>query len=190
MSVDGLMALFIQSVIFAPLTDWLGIWRLFVLVTTLHPITYFIIPFLVLLPSNLVYAGIYTCLAIRNILSIVSYPVLLILIKQSGPSCSVMGKINGLAASAGAACRTIAPPVAGYMYSAGTASGCTAIAWWNSTLIALIGTSQLCFIKSRKDTVTVRSAAPCLAAAGPPASDSHPREVIRVMVSEDDYQVA
>ncbi|PCH08376.1 Tetracycline resistance protein, TetA/multidrug resistance protein MdtG [Penicillium occitanis (nom. inval.)] len=188
MSVDGLMALFIQSVIFAPLTDWLGVWRLFVLVTALHPITYFIIPFLVLLPSNLVYAGIYTCLAIRNILSIVAYPVLLILIKQSSPSCSVMGKINGLAASAGAACRTIAPPVAGYLYSAGTASGCTAIAWWSSTLVALIGTSQLWFIKRRKDTVTVRSAAPCLAAAGPPASDSHPREVIHVMVSEEDYQ--
>ena len=82
MSVDGLMALFIQSVIFAPLTDWLGVWRLFVIVTALHPITYFIIPFLVLLPSGLVYAGIYTCLAIRNILSIVAYPILLILIKR------------------------------------------------------------------------------------------------------------
>ncbi|EED18488.1 MFS transporter, putative [Talaromyces stipitatus ATCC 10500] len=190
MSVDGLMALFIQSVIFAPLTDWLGVWRLFVLVTALHPMTYFIIPFLVLLPSNFVYAGIYTCLAIRNILSIIAYPILLILIKQSSSSPSVMGKINGLAASAGAACRTIAPPVAGYLYSTGTAAGCTAIAWWSSTLIALIGTSQLWFIKRRKDTVTVRSAAPCLAAAGPPASDTHPREVIHVMVSEEDYDVA
>lgn len=98
-----------------------------------------------------------------------------------------MGKINGLAASAGAACRTIAPPAAGYLYSTGTTIGCTAIAWWSSTTIALVGTSQLWFIKRRKDTVTVRSAAPCLAAAGPPTADLHPREVIHVMVSEEDY---
>lgn len=188
MSVDGLMALFIQSAIFAPLADWLGVWRLFVLVTALHPITYFVIPFLVFLPNNLIYAGIYTCLAIRNILSIIAYPVLLILIKQTSPSPSVMGKINGLAASAGAACRTIAPPLAGYLYSAGSAAGCTAVAWWSSSFVALIGTSQLWFIKRRKDTVTVRSAAPCLAAAGLPASDTHPREVIHVMVSDESYE--
>lgn len=187
MSVDGLMALFIQSVIFAPLTDWLGVWRLFVLVTTLHPVTYFIMPFLVLLPPNLYFAGIYTCLAIRNLLSIIAYPVLLILIKQSSPSTSVLGKINGLAASAGAACRTVAPPVAGYLYSTGTEIGCTAIAWWGSTLIALAGTLHLWFIKRRKDTVTVRAVAPCLAAAGPHAPHSHPREVIHVIVDEDDF---
>ncbi|KAH8690825.1 major facilitator superfamily domain-containing protein [Talaromyces proteolyticus] len=159
MSIDGLIALFIQSVLFAPLADWLG----------------------VLPPPNLVFAGIYTCLIIRNLLSIIAYPVLLILIKQSSPSPSVMGKINGLAASAGAACRTIAPPVAGLLYSTGTQIGCTAIAWWGSSIIALAGSFQLWFIKRRKDTVTVRDAAPCLAAAGPPSAESHPREVIHVI---------
>lgn len=185
MSVDGLIALFIQSVLFAPLADWLGVWKLFVIVTVLHPITYFIVPFLVFLPNNLLFTGIYTCLAIRNVLSIIAYPVLLILIKQSSPSCAVLGKINGLAASAGAACRTVAPPVAGYLYGTGTQIGCTAIAWWGSSLVALIGTVQLWFIKRKKDmTVTVRSAAPCLAATHPPSADTHPRNVIHIIVSD------
>jgi hypothetical protein len=185
MSVDGLIALFIQSVLFPPLADWLGVWRLFVMVTILHPITYFIVPFLACLPPNLVFTGIYICLIIRNILSIIAYPVLLILIKQSTPSSCVMGKINGLAASAGAACRTIAPPVSGLLYSTGTQIGCTPIAWWGSSVIALAGILQLWFIKRRKDTVTIRAAVPCLAAAGPPSAESHPREVIHVLGEPD-----
>jgi hypothetical protein len=189
MSVDGLIALFIQIVLFAPLADWLGVWKLFVIVTVLHPITYFIVPFLVFLPHHLLFTGIYTCLIIRNLLSIIAYPVLLILIKQSSPSCAVLGKINGLAASAGAACRTVAPPVAGYLYGTGTQIGCTAIAWWGSSLVALVGTFQLWFLQRKKDmTITVRSAAPCLAAAHPPSADTHPRDVIHVIVTDPEFQ--
>jgi hypothetical protein len=36
----------------------------------------------------------HTCLIVRNILSIIDYPLLLILIKQASPADSVMGKIN------------------------------------------------------------------------------------------------
>ncbi|KAL1967010.1 hypothetical protein VTN77DRAFT_3534 [Rasamsonia byssochlamydoides] len=181
MSVDGLIALFIQSVVFPPLADWMGVWRLFVLVTVLHPITYFMVPLLVFLPRNLLFHGIYTCLVIRNILSIIDYPVLLILIKQASPSPSVLGKINGLAASAGAACRTVAPPVSGFLYSTGAQIGCTAIAWWGSSFVALIGSLQLWFIDRKKDgSVTVRSAAPCMAA------ETHPHDVVHIVVSEPD----
>jgi hypothetical protein len=185
MSVDGLIALFVQTVLFPPLADWLGVWRLFVLVTVLHPITYFIVPFLVFVPRHLLFVGIYTCLVIRNILSIIAYPVLLILIKQATPSTSVLGKINGLAASAGAACRTVAPPVAGFLYSTGSQIGCTAIAWWSSSLVALIGSVQLWFIKRKKDAhVTVRLAAPCLATSHP--SETYPHDVIHIVVTEPD----
>ncbi|KAJ6013287.1 hypothetical protein N7540_007878 [Penicillium herquei] len=149
MSTDGIIALVIQSVIFPALAHWLGVWRLFILVTVLHPIAYFMVPFLVFLPQHLTFIGIYACLAVRNILSIIDYPVLLILIKQASPSDSVMGKINGLAASAGAASRTIAPPLAGFLYSAGAEIGCTGIAWWGSTLVALLGALQIWFIQRK-----------------------------------------
>src|SRR5699024_5824864 len=101
------------------------------------------VPFLVFLPQQFLFVGIYACLVVRNALSIIDYPVLLILIKQASPSDSVMGKINGLAASAGAAARTIAPPVSGYLYSAGAEIGLTALAWWASTIVAMIGAVQL-----------------------------------------------
>lgn len=185
MSTDGIIALVIQSLIFPALAQRLGIWRLFILVTVLHPIAYFIVPFLVFLPQNLVFVGIYACLIVRNILSIIDYPVLLILIKQASPSDSVMGKINGLAASAGAAARTVAPPVAGYLYSTGAELGCTAVAWWGSTLVALIGAVQLWFIQRKKYSwATVHAADPCHYVPVPVAE---PREeTIHIIVTDVD----
>jgi hypothetical protein len=161
MSTDGIIALVIQSLIFPLLAHHLGIWRLFVFVTVLHPIAYFMVPFLVFLPGQSVYVGIYACLIVRNVLSIIDYPVLLILIKQASPSDSVMGKINGLTASAGAASRTLAPPIAGFLYSAGAEMGCTAVAWWGSSLVALVGALQLWFIQRKRHAwATVHHATP------------------------------
>lgn len=187
MSTDGIIALIIQSMIFPALAGWLGVWRLFVVVTALHPIAYFMVPFVALLPQNLVFIGIYTCLIVRNILSIIDYPVLLILIKQASPSDSVLGKINGLAASAGAASRTIAPPIAGFLYSTGTEMGCTALAWWGSSFVALLGAVQLWFIQRKKNSwVTVTPAAPCHYV---PVPEQPRNDVVHIIVTDFDADV-
>lgn len=178
MSVNGLVGLFIQGVIFPLLADRLGVWTIFVLVTILHPVAYFIVPYLAVLSQSLLYPGIYLCLTIRNLFSILAYPVILILLKQASPAPSVLGKINGLAASAGAACRTISPPVAGILYGIGSEIGFTGLAWWGSGLIALLGALQLYFIPREKNGngITVRSLAPCLAHIQP---EHGPKDVVR-----------
>lgn len=148
MAVNGAIALFVQVVIFPLAAERMGVFRLFILVTVLHPIAYVIVPTLVHLHGSALYAGIYFCLTVRNLLSIVLYPLLLILIKDATPSSSVLGKVNGMAASAGAACRMIAPPVAGYLYSIGSQIDCTGLAWYGSALVAVIGAFQ-CFSVKR-----------------------------------------
>ncbi|KXG53937.1 Tetracycline resistance protein, TetA/multidrug resistance protein MdtG [Penicillium griseofulvum] len=184
MSSDGIIALVIQSIIFPVLAHYLGIWRLFIIVTVLHPIAYFMVPFLVFLPAQLIYVGIYACLIVRNILSIIDYPILLILIKQASPSDSVMGKINGLAASAGAASRTLAPPIAGFFYSFGAEIGCTGIAWWGSSLVALVGALQLWYIqRDRRSSATVEPAAVCHYVALP---DQPHDEIVHIIVNRHD----
>ncbi|KAF3027711.1 hypothetical protein E8E15_007076 [Penicillium rubens] len=184
MSTDGIIALVIQSIIFPVLAHYLGIWRLFVIVTVLHPIAYFMVPFLVFLPRQLIYVGIYACLIVRNILSIIDYPLLLILIKQASPADSVMGKINGLAASAGAASRTLAPPIAGLLYSSGAEIGCTAIAWWGSSLVALVGALQLWFIqRDKRSSATVEPAAVCHYVALPEQPHD---DIVHIIVNGDD----
>lgn len=148
MSCDGVIALFVQAVVFPLAAARFGIHRLFIFVSLLHPLSYLLMPYLAYLPDSYVTFGIYGCLLIRNLLSIIAYPVLLILIKEATPSPSVLGKINGLAASAGAACRTVAPPVSGFLYTLGSKMEFTGLAWYGSALVALIGAAQ-CFMVHR-----------------------------------------
>ncbi len=147
LAINGAVALFVQAVIFPVMASLLGVWKTFLVVSILHPIAYFIVPFIALLPPNMMYAGIYGSLAIRNCLSILAYPVLLILIKEASPGPSCLGRINGLAASTGAACRTIASPVAGMLYGVGMKMNFTAIAWWGSALVAAVGAIQALMIQ-------------------------------------------
>lgn len=187
MSVNGIIALFIQAVVFPLLADTLGVWKVFVLVTLLHPIAYFIVPYLSMLPESLLYPGIYACLTFRNFCGILAYPVILILLKQASPGPNFLGTINGLAASVGAACRTVAPPVSGLLYGWGADIGFTGLAWWGGGFIALVGTAQLYTIPRQKnDYTTVRSAAPCLAAT---QTVEVPRDVVNVTVVEDSEEV-
>ena len=182
MSINGIIALLIQAVIFPLVTSWLGVWNTFVVVTLLHPIEYFIVPYLAFLPAKTLYAGIYTCLTIRQLTTILAYPVILILLKEAVTSPSCLGKVNGLAASAGAACRTIAPPIAGYLYGAGASLGFTGLAWWGSGFVALIGVLQILVMKRTKNkTATIRPMAPFIQNAMP---EERSNEVVHIVVRE------
>ena len=184
MSVNGIIALFIQAILFPLFASWLGIWKTFVMVTALHPIAYFIVPYLAFLSETMLYPGIYACLAIRNFLSILAYPVLLILLKEATPSLSVLGKVNGLAASAGAACRTIAPPLAGYLYGMGTQIGFTGLAWWGSAIVAIAGAFQILSIQRTKNkTATIRPMASFMRNAMPAERED---DVVHISVRDVD----
>lgn len=182
MSFNGLIALFIQAIIFPLFASWLGIWQTFVTVTILHPIAYFIVPYLVFVPDRMLYPSIYACLTIRNFTSILAYPVLLIMLKEATPSPSVLGKVNGLAASAGAACRTLAPPLAGYLYGVGTQIGFTGLAWWGSGIVATGGALQILAIKrSKNKTATIRPMASFLRNAMPEEPNE---DIVHIVVVE------
>jgi hypothetical protein len=184
MSVNGLIALFIQGVVFPFAAEKLGIWRTFTIVTVLHPIAYFIVPYLALLPEHTLFAGIYACISIRNLLSILAYPVLLILLKQASISNAVLGRINGLAAAAGAACRTMAPPVAGLLYGWGSNIGFPGLAWWGAGAVALIGVVQLYFVpRDRTEESTVKPILTCFAAE---EAREPPRDVVEVTVHNEE----
>jgi hypothetical protein len=155
MSGNGIIALAMQGILFPLLTDFLGVWHTFLLVTILHPIAYFIVPYTAFLPERLLFPGIYLCLAIRNLFSIPAYPLFLILIKEAG-NAKYMGKINGLAASIGAFARCASPPIAGVLYGLGTQIGFTGIAWWAVGISAAIGTVQIFWIKREAVMVLTR----------------------------------
>ncbi|KAL9058324.1 MAG: hypothetical protein Q9162_001779 [Coniocarpon cinnabarinum] len=182
MAFNGIIALFVQGVIFPAMCSWFGVWRLFILVTIGHPLAYFIVPYLVLVPQGMLYPAIYVCLTVRNFFSILAYPVLLILLKEASPGPSSLGKINGLAASTGAACRTIASPIGGFLYGLGGQADFTPLSWWASALVAVAGAVQLFFMRTQRDKVTVHSMARHMSRE---SLKSHAnREVVRIKVDE------
>lgn len=181
MSVNGVIALFIQAIIFPLFTSYLGVWKTFVIVTILHPLAYFLVPFLYFAADKILYPAIYGCLALRNFTSILAYPVLLIMLKEATASPTVLGKVNGLAASAGAACRTLAPPLAGYLYSVGARIDFTGLAWWGSALVAIVGAFQILTIKRTKNkTATIQPMASFIR----PALYEEADDVVHIHVSE------
>ena len=187
MSINGVIALIIQAIIFPFFASWLGVWKTFVIVTILHPVAYMIVPYLAFLPTNALYPGIWACLTIRNFTAILAYPVLLILLKEATPSPSILGKVNGLAASAGAACRTISPPIAGYLYGLGAEMNFTGLAWWGSAFVAVIGALQIFTIKRTKNkTATIRPMASCQFVRNSMQQERH--DVVHINVQEEEEE--
>jgi hypothetical protein len=163
LSINGIIELFIQAAVFPVMASWFGVWKLLLIVTIGHPISYFIVPYLPLFPLKWLYPAIYAAMTVRNFFSILAYPLLLIMIKEAAPSASVLGKINGLAASTGAACRTIASPLGGLLYGISIDIGFTPLAWWIWTLIAMIGALQVPFLsrEAQKCHARVHAATGC-----------------------------
>ena len=178
MSVNGMIALFIQGVVFPVLAGWLGVWRLFQIVMYLFPAAYFVVPFLAVLSDESVVGGIYACFTLRNIFSILCYPLILILIKEA-TSKKYLGRVNGLAASAGATARCLAPPVTGFVYSIGYKIDFAPLAWWISGIVAIIGAAQVLWMRpvtNKKSTVR----APC--------SGAQHKDVVYISVADVEEQ--
>ena len=179
MSVNGLVAMFVQGVIFPMLASLLSLQHLFFFVTLLHPLTYLLMPLLALLPLGLVTPGIYGALFVRNLLSIIAYPIYLIFLKDAAPASSCLGRINGLAASTGAACRTLASPLAGLLYGVGVSRGFAPLPWLVSAAVAVVGAVQVCMIDRRYGEKTPTC---CIVRAGEDASMHNKQSVVRVLV--------
>jgi hypothetical protein len=134
LSVNGVAALFIQGLIFAPFVAKVGVWKSFVSLTILVPITHAAVPFLTALSGSALVGAIYLDLIVNNFLLIVIYPCLLILLKNATPSLSMLGQVNGLAMAASSGARTFAPPLAGFLYS----KGGSAAGWWSISVIGIV----------------------------------------------------
>jgi len=142
MAVQGFVELFFQLVVFPYAASRVGVYRLFIVLTCCYPVVYVLMPPLLYVPERLLMPAIYACVTIRNLFTVLLYPLLLILIKNAAPCPTVLGRVNGLALSAGAMCRMAASLVSGYTYTLGRSADCTAVAWWCSSLVAVMGAIQ------------------------------------------------
>lgn len=152
MSTNGFIAIIVQGLIFTPFVRKFGVWKSFVWMTILAPLSYVVVPFITMAPRSHALIPIYMDLFTQNFMNIIVYPCLLILLKDSTPSVSILGQVNGMAMTCCSGARTIAPPLVGYIYGVGG----SAAGWWSIGLVALIAGTLIPTIKRPPPTLESR----------------------------------
>jgi hypothetical protein len=139
MAVQGAYSIFAQFFIFPFLARRLGTLCSSRLVLTVWPLLYFAVPYLVLLPEHLQKPGIYFALLTKITFQAISFPSNAILLANAVHSKSVLGSVNGFAASMACLARAFGPVVTGSIHSAGLKLGCNGLAWWAGGLVCAAG---------------------------------------------------
>lgn len=131
LAFNSVIALFVQGAVFPVYVAVFGVYGTVLSLALLAPLVQSAMPFVSLLVHPNI--GIYLVLFLQACCAIISYPTLLILLKNATESSLVLGRVNGLAMSVCCFARTIAPPAVGIVYSAyGSAAG-----WWSCAIASV-----------------------------------------------------
>ena len=157
MSVQGVYSLLSNYLIVPPVTRRLGSLRLFRILAFSYFALYLVTPYVVLLPESFRMPAIYLLVIWKCTFSTMAYPSNAILLANSAPSKSVLGTINGIAASTASLCRALGPTLSGFLYAMGLQTGYSGLAWWFSGLVTIIGAylssqiTETCYESSSTD---------------------------------------
>lgn len=156
MAVQGVYSMIAQLFLFPFLVRRLGTLNTFRIVMVIWPALYFAVPYMVLLPVQLQQLGIYAALLCKITFHVIAFPSTAILIANAAPSKSVLGTINGVAASAACLSRALGPTVTGFFHALGLREGCTGLAWWIAGLICAIGAIESFWMEDPEKPVSPR----------------------------------
>ncbi|CAK3893326.1 membrane [Lecanosticta acicola] len=149
LAILGVIGITLQLLLFPRLSFRLGTLRSFRLSLCFFPFSYFLAPFLAIIPTTmeaphqasgtLVWIGITFVLTIQVIARTFALPSTAILVNNSSPHPSVLGTIHGIAQSVSSATRTIGPVLFGWIYGVGLEKGIVGTAWWSMACVAIVG---------------------------------------------------
>lgn len=149
MAILGVLGVFLQLTIYPWLSARLGTirsWRIFLL---FFPFTYFLVPFLSLVPSSSepphskdgmgVWVSIAAVLAMQVIGRTFAAPAQTILVNNCTPHPSVLGTLHGISQSVSSLARTAGPILCGFLYGYSLEYGIIGAAWWFLSAVAIGG---------------------------------------------------
>lgn len=154
MAVQGVYSMIAQLWLFPFIVRRIGTLGAFRLVMVIWPFLYFAVPYLVLLPEKYQTTGIYIALLTKMTFHTIAFPSNAILLANSAPSKSVLGTINGVAASTACLSRAFGPTVTGGIHAAGLKFGCSGLAWWAGGLVCAIGAVESFFMEENDTSAT------------------------------------
>ena len=144
--LQSIISIACQAVVYPLLGHSLGTWKSVFISFGLAPIPYLLIPFCNIM-SN-VDLGIYASITLQCLATTASYPLAMILLKDTCSDLEMLGKVNGVTMSVCSLARTIANPLVGLLYSRFG----PAISWWSMAAVAMAGFFQLFFMNRPKHT--------------------------------------
>ncbi|TDZ30677.1 putative membrane protein [Colletotrichum spinosum] len=151
MAILGVIGISLQLFVYPRLSARLGTvraWRLFLY---LFPLTYFLVPYLSVVPTTAdapppgpkggaaVWFAIVGVLLLQVLGRTFALPGQTILTNNCTPHPSVLGTIHGLGQSVSSAARTIGPVLCGWLYGQGLAKGVVGAVWWGLAGVAVLG---------------------------------------------------
>lgn len=149
MSILGFLGISLQLFVYPTLSARLGTVRCLRVFLLAFPITYFLEPYLSLVPSTspppdpksgaVMWIAIAAVLCFQVIGRTFALPNSTILVNNCVPHPSVLGTLHGLAQSCTSAARTIGPMLGGYIYGLGLAKGMVGAVFWGLSGFAMIG---------------------------------------------------
>ncbi|KAI1818018.1 major facilitator superfamily domain-containing protein [Poronia punctata] len=139
LSIQGAYQMLIYAFLVPKVLDRFGPLRLSRFVAIAYFPLYLATPYLVLLPKPFRMIGLAVALAWKSTFANLIYPSNAILTTLFAPNHLALGTINGVLASTGSLCRSLAPTISGVLYSVGLRYGYSGLAWWFSALVAIAG---------------------------------------------------
>jgi hypothetical protein len=151
MAILGFLGICLQLLVYPSVSARLGTvlsWRIFLL---FFPVTYFLVPYLSLVPSSadspppqpksgvLVWGALTFVLLFQVIGRTFALPAQTILVNNCTPHPSVLGTVHGVAQSFSSLARTVGPMSCGLLYGLGLAKGVVGAVWWGLSLVAVCG---------------------------------------------------
>lgn len=140
MAILGVIGLCLQVGVYPWLSTRLGTvgsWRLFLL---FPPLTYFLVPYLSVVPSAsppphpkdgvTVWAAIIGVLLLQVLGRTFTLPAQTILVNNCTPHPSVLGSVHGIGQSVSSFARSVGPIMGGFLYGLGLAKGVVGAVFW------------------------------------------------------------
>ncbi|KAI5307686.1 hypothetical protein KEM55_007670, partial [Ascosphaera atra] len=147
LAVQGIYSMIAQLWFFPFVVRVFGTVKAYRFALTIFPALYVGVPYLILLPAGFRVPAAYAALISKITIHVIAFPSNAILLANAAPSKSLLGSINGVAASVASLARAFGPTITGFVHSKGLESGYSGVSWWACGVVCIAGAIESFWIE-------------------------------------------